>query len=143
MDEGDDIVIEKVIQHLHGVKRTGPGRYMARCPSHDDKTASMTISETEDGRVLMHCFAGCSIEEILGTVGLEFQDLYPEPEVVSYPERSPISAKEAFEAISFELTVIGIVAADLRKGKAVSDEDYSRFLTAINRVQVARDMVCR
>ena len=77
------------------------------------------------------------------TVGLEFNDLFPESETYSRGEKPYVSAKEAFQAISFELTVIGIVAADLRKGKAVSDEDYSRFLTAINRVQVARDMVCR
>ena len=40
-------------------RRTGRG-WVARCPAHDDRTPSLSIRETDDGRLLLKCFAGCS-----------------------------------------------------------------------------------
>jgi DNA primase len=47
-------------------KRSGKG-YSARCPcrSHDDQKASLSIAETSEGKILMHCHAGCNFEAIL------------------------------------------------------------------------------
>src|SRR5262249_12866760 len=33
--------------------------WMARCPAHDDREPSLSIGETRDGKVLVHCHAGC------------------------------------------------------------------------------------
>lgn len=33
--------------------------WMARCPAHDDSTPSLSIRETRDGKLLVHCHAGC------------------------------------------------------------------------------------
>ena len=35
-------------------------RLMGHCPAHDDRTPSFAIDVTEDGKILLHCFAGCS-----------------------------------------------------------------------------------
>lgn len=35
------------------------GKYMARCPAHDDRTASLSIGEGKDGQLLLNCLAGC------------------------------------------------------------------------------------
>jgi hypothetical protein len=43
--------------------RSGKG-WVAKCPCHDDRTASLSITEGEDDRLLMHCFAGCEFEDI-------------------------------------------------------------------------------
>jgi putative DNA primase/helicase len=43
---------------------------MALCPAHDDHNPSLSIKETSEGKVLLHCFAGCSFEAILGALGL-------------------------------------------------------------------------
>jgi hypothetical protein len=103
----------------------------------------MTVSETADGRILMHCFShDCSIGDICGAIGIEVSDLFPDDPTFAYAEKEPISPRDAFEAISYELTVIGVVAADFSKHKPVSKDDYERFLVAINRVQVAKDMIC-
>jgi DNA primase len=40
-------MIEKLITRLEGVKRTGPGRYTARCPAHHDKSPSLVVAERE------------------------------------------------------------------------------------------------
>jgi len=64
-----------------GAKRTGEGRYLARCPAHDDQTPSLSITETTD-RVLLKCFAGCSTDSILSAIGLTVSDLFTEPRSV-------------------------------------------------------------
>lgn len=33
--------------------------WIARCPAHDDSTPSLSIRETRDGKLLVHCHAGC------------------------------------------------------------------------------------
>lgn len=72
---------DALLLRLDGVKRTGPNRWIGRCPAHDDRSPSMAVRELDDGRVLVHCFAGCSVEEILSAAGLEFHALFPEPPV--------------------------------------------------------------
>lgn len=48
---------------LGGVWRSR--RAMCRCPAHDDKTPSLSVSETRDGRPLVHCFTGCKQSEVI------------------------------------------------------------------------------
>src|SRR5262245_60405898 len=46
-------------------KRSGRG-YMARCPAHDDRTASLSFQDRIDGKgLLMNCFANCSYPSIV------------------------------------------------------------------------------
>ena len=47
--------------------------YIDECPAHEDRTPSLSISEGEDGKILLHCFAGCGFEEIISAAGLSNQ----------------------------------------------------------------------
>ncbi len=50
--------------------------WMARCPAHEDKTPSLSIRQVDEGRVLVHCFAGCTQSEVIASlrsIGLWFQ----------------------------------------------------------------------
>lgn len=58
-------------------KRTGTG-YTACCPSHDDTNPSLSISEGDDGKILLKCFAGCSLADICRSLGISQSDLFPE-----------------------------------------------------------------
>ena len=78
---------ETLLNQLHKVKHKGSGRYLACCPAHDDKTPSLAVTESADGTILIHCFAGCSPDEILGAVGLEMTDLFPETDQHSFDDR--------------------------------------------------------
>lgn len=69
----------RVVSRLTGVQSSG-GELIARCPAHDDHTPSLTIREASDGAVLLHCFAGCSVENIVATLGLTLSDLFPAKE---------------------------------------------------------------
>lgn len=56
-------------------KRNGVG-WQARCPGHEDTTPSLSISEGMDGRVLLCCHAGCSVDEILGALAMQKRELF-------------------------------------------------------------------
>lgn len=69
--------IDNLIARLDRVKKTGDCRWMARCSGHTDSTASLSIKMLNDGRILIHCFAGCIPVEILEKIGLTMGDLFP------------------------------------------------------------------
>lgn len=52
-----------VLARLGGLRPCGGG-YVALCPSHTDRKASLSIHERENGKLLFRCFAGCSYEAI-------------------------------------------------------------------------------
>jgi hypothetical protein len=58
-----------------GGRRAGPGRWMARCPSHEDRTPSLSLTERA-GRVLVYCFAGCRQRDVIEA--LRARGLWPE-----------------------------------------------------------------
>ena len=53
------------------------GGYLARCPAHKDHAPSMSIGEGDDGRILLHCWAGCETSDIVAALGLRWSDLFP------------------------------------------------------------------
>lgn len=47
-----------------------------RCPCHNDKKASLSISQGRDNRIILNCHAGCNYKNILSEVGLTEDDLF-------------------------------------------------------------------
>ena len=77
--------LQTFIQRLDNVKKNGSA-VSARCPAHDDKTNSLSVTQGKDGRILLHCFAGCRSEDIVSAMGLSMSDLYPEQKERSHRE---------------------------------------------------------
>ena len=69
--------ISELLSRLEGVKGHS-GQYMAKCPAHEDKRASLCVSRGDDGRILMKCQAGCPTEAVTAALGLSMTDLFPE-----------------------------------------------------------------
>ncbi len=67
--------IDRVLDHFPQAKQHGK-EWQALCPAHEDRQASLSISEGDDGRCLIHCHAGCEPATILDAVGLKLSDLY-------------------------------------------------------------------
>ncbi len=67
----------EIVQRL-GAKPAGPSGWIARCPAHSDRTPSLSISEGNDGRILLKCFAGCTNNSIVSAMGLGMGDLFSE-----------------------------------------------------------------
>lgn len=132
---------DALLTRLEGVKRTGDGRWLARCPAHEDRRASLTVRELGDGRVLAHCFAGCSIDEVLGAVGLGISALFPEKINVDAirPERRPFPAADILRAVSVETMITALAAADMAAGKQIKPADMTRLRLAASRLQAAAE----
>lgn len=69
-----DVIRELLLPRLDGIKRSGNG-FMARCPAHDDGTASLSISQGTNQPVVIHCHANCPPDDILGKIGLTWAEL--------------------------------------------------------------------
>ena len=79
--------LSTLLERLDGVRASGRG-YTARCPAHDDHENSLSINVGEDGRVLLHCFAGCSVEQVLQPLGVTTRDLFPDSSAPPRPTKS-------------------------------------------------------
>lgn len=136
------MIADVLLSKLDAVKQTGAGRWLARCPGHEDRSPSLAIRETQDETVLIHCFAGCDTEAVLSAVGLTFSDLYP-PRLDDHrrkPERRPFPASDILKALAHEALVVAIAAEDLHKGRSLSDEDHNRLLVAAQRIRQGVDL---
>lgn len=134
---------DNLLSLLEGVKRTGNGTYLARCPAHQDRSPSLSIREGDEGKTLIHCHAGCSAHEVVSAVGLELTDLFPprpaDPAFVGKPQRRPIPAADILRAIGFEALVVGCAASAMLAGQPFTQTDRDRLLVAIGRIQAALD----
>ncbi len=74
---GSQVHVEDLLARLDAVRRTSRG-WMTRCPAHADRTPSLSIRTTEDERILLHCFAGCSVDAICASVDIALADLFPQ-----------------------------------------------------------------
>jgi len=129
---------DTLLSRLLKVKRTGPSRWIACCPAHDDKHPSLGIRELDDGTVLLRCHAEqCGAADIVHAVGLELHELFPAKPIEGHsrpPERRPFLPSDVFDVVKIEIGVVAIIAADMHKDRAVSESDYERLMTAANRL---------
>lgn len=135
--------IDALVSRLNGVKQTGPGKYIACCPGHDDRSPSLALKECEDGRVLIHCFAGCETEDVLSAIGLTFSDVMPERSGGKQSYRrlnTPFPARVVLATLDHEAFVAAIIAADILEHMEVDEDTWSRLGTAVERINSARAM---
>jgi len=62
--------LDWALSRLGGV-RTYAGYYTAHCPAHNDRNASLSVRESEAGKLLFKCFAGCDYRSIIDALGGE------------------------------------------------------------------------
>jgi 5S rRNA maturation endonuclease (ribonuclease M5) len=68
---------EEFLDRFEKVRRLGDDKWQARCPSHDDRTPSLSVALTPE-RWLLYCQAGCPTEQVVADAGLEMGDLFAE-----------------------------------------------------------------
>lgn len=132
---------EQLLNRLEKVKPTGPGRWIACCPAHSDRHPSLAFRELDDGRVLLHCFAGCSVRDVVSAMGLFLSDLFPPRESefgTGKPERRPFPAADILRCIAFEALVVMVSAKSLSSGP-LSEFDHNRLMLAVARIHQAMD----
>ena len=91
------------IANLFRARRSGSWKgkpsFMCKCPSHDDRMASLSITEGADGKTFLHCFRGCTVEEILRAKGLRMGDLFAESRTVTPIMRGRWADEERLEIL--------------------------------------------
>lgn len=106
---------------LHA-RRTGAGRWQAKCPAHQDRSPSLSIREGEDGKTLIRCWAGCSTEDVVKAVGLRMADLFAGPPPAAEQARQIAQEREQRDAEARNRRAAHGMACDrLRKLEAVCD----------------------
>jgi hypothetical protein len=135
-------MIGNLLNRLEKVKGK-KGRWTACCPAHGDKSPSLAITQLDDGRILLKCFAGCSAYEVVSAVGMDMTDLFPKDDLLKpgihglKSERKPFYAADLLKIIHFEALVTSLVAFDIAEGRQVSDADRKRLKTAFERINEA------
>jgi hypothetical protein len=123
-----------LISRLEKVRPTGRGTWIACCPAHNDRSPSLAIREADDGRVLLHCFAGCTALEVIDAVGLDLSDLYPPRQHHGKPARRPFPAADVLRALASEALVVASCGVSMLAGR-FTDADRERLTLAVSRVQ--------
>ncbi len=72
------MTISQILSQLADVRQSGGG-WTARCPAHEDKRNSLSITEGSDGCILVKCFANCTFEGICAATGWKPSDLFVQP----------------------------------------------------------------
>lgn len=140
---------ELLLSRLDRVRKSGKG-WTAKCPAHEDRTASLSVAEGSDGRVLVHCFAGCKAADVLAAVGLQVADLFPRSDRrdLSPMERQQrrefaqtAQVRAALNVTGFEAKVVSIAGRELLAGKKLSADDIERLELACTRIDDAREVL--
>ena len=118
---------ETIVNRLDHCRASGDGEWRARCPSHDDRSPSLSTKDVGDGRTLIHCHAGCGALDVLTAIGLDWGDLYP-------PTERDYQVEQKQHNKTVDELVVDIAMADMREGKELSVEDMDRASEALKRL---------
>ena len=131
--------VSDFVSRLSKARQTGNSRWVACCPAHADKHPSLIVSEGDDGRVLVHCFAGCAVADIVGAVGATLAELMPErlPNDRYRPIRRPFPAADVLACLRTESLIVLVTASHMARGGEVTPEAYQRLILAASRIEDA------
>ncbi len=152
--------IDTILSHLDNVKPTGTNKWLACCCSHDDRNPSLSICTGDDGRILLKCWAGCSIQDITAALGIEVKDLFPNSNL-SHKEHHQYAQQKSLAEIETALLhelyiLVQTVGGRVTSRQLISDhkfreirpdwqpypsEHWERELLATKRVKRGLDVV--
>lgn len=93
------ITAEQIAQQLNAVK-TGT-KWVAECPLKHPSLALLSIKKGADGRTLLSCSEGCSLDVICIMLGIRAKDLKPDIRRRPRPARSRVYARKTEVAKRF------------------------------------------
>lgn len=75
MSEAIDRFLTALRNRGHEPRKAGNG-WSCRCPAHEDRNPSLSIRAGDDGRALVTCHAGCTVDAVCSAIGLRSADLF-------------------------------------------------------------------
>lgn len=130
---------DDLLSRLSKVRKTSPKSWTACCPAHEDRSPSLAVTESDDGTVLLHCFGGCSVHEVVGALGMELEDLFPPKDTHhAKPTARPFPAADVLRLIAWEGMVVSMTAATMRNRK-LTEKETDRMIEAAAKINAALD----
>ncbi|WNK19360.1 CHC2 zinc finger domain-containing protein [Halomonas piscis] len=133
--------VYRFLDRLDKVQSKGPERWAACCPAHDDRGPSLSVRVADDGKLLVHCFAGCGAADVVAAVGLELSDLFPKRDSDTWGR--PVAAtqrwvpRDVLAAVAREALIAVMAAEATHRGESLSDDDLQRLSVAAGRLRSA------
>ena len=110
---------------LSQVKQLRNGRYVALCPAHADSSPSLSVM-AGDKAVLLRCWAGCTVKEIMRALKLPMKDLFYDT------TPNPTAARKARERKA------KAYAMGLKSGKGIdARQEAERFVISRRRIDIS------
>ena len=78
--------IGDLLNKLQKVKSLSNREYQACCPAHKDNNPLLNLKQVDD-RILVTCQAGCQVEAIIQSLGLQLSDLFIKSD--TFPKELP------------------------------------------------------
>ncbi len=132
--------MKTLLERLDNVESTGVDTYRARCPSHEGRSRSLSVKLAED-RLLVNCFAGCSVGEIVAAVGLKMSDLFdkaPNSGPTPRQYRQHTNAREILQAINIPIRAV-MIAVEIQKDRQLTPDEHASFLRVSATINQALD----
>ena len=117
--------LSSIASGLNKVRWQGNSKFTARCPSHDDRNPSLSVTD-KNGTILVYCFAGCSQDEVIGA--LRDAGLWHSASQYQIDRRKHIELKEDIR-IHRQIYLVGI--GQIKCGQALSEIDLSQLQKSI------------
>jgi hypothetical protein len=114
---------KEILARLANVKETASG-WTACCPGHEDRQASLSVSEGDEGRVLLHCHAGCPLETIVSGLGIAQADLFDRQASTGRPAAPPKAAPKKKAGKAYATPAEAQEAYERTLGKPISVHEY-------------------
>lgn len=136
--------VEKILNKLTKVKRTSNSSWLACCPSHDDRSPSLSIKDTGEGKLMLNCFAGCETIDVLGALGLDWEDVMPPKQPLEKietvkPQKHTLYATDALRVLKIESQIIVMAAFDIQKGRPIKEAEMARITLAMERIKTVTE----
>lgn len=141
-----------ILERFENVRQYGKD-WRADCPIGHRSKGTLSITESDDGTVLLKDHAGCGAAEIMVAVGLTLADLFPERPAERTQPRTPKEHREARERsrmykvrrllpeLAFESRVVLAAAGKIEHDEPLTDDDRTRLVVAVQRIEAAREVL--
>jgi putative DNA primase/helicase len=123
-------------------QRTGKS-WIAKCPCHDDRSPSLSISDGEDGRLLMRCFAGCEFLDIVSELklrGIIGPNRDRARRTLTYIDRKPAEPEPDQDALAFwndGIRILGTPATNYLERRSIMAKPPSLRYHSASRTMLA------
>ncbi len=126
----------EVLSRFQGLTQTGPEKWKALCPAHEDHRPSLQLEDYGD-RLLLHCFTGCSFYDIAAALNVTpaaFFDSNRRPDRTQYKDCRQPSTQDLVSVMYLDLIIIRFFADYFMEGRRLDAADWEAFQKSLDRL---------